>query len=296
MPYIGKSPVGGGFHKLDALTASATDTYALTLGSAAYFPETANQLLVSLNGVIQAPQDSFTVSGSNLIFDTALTSSDSIDFVVALGDVLSVGSVTDGAVTANKIGNGAVTKAKMGTTELDLATIKDSTGTNTAMTIDSSGYVNMPNTAEIDIWYLTSNISVSGSTTNVISGLARWATNWEKVGTGMTESSGVFTFPSTGKWKAFAKLYGSSSSTANYMGLQATLSTDSGSSFSVLGYAYQAATSSEYFDTTFPFYIDVTDASTHKVKFNYQTHGSASIGGHGSELRTFFIFEKLAST
>jgi hypothetical protein len=114
MPYIGKSPVGGGFHKLDNLTASATATYALTLGSAAYYPETANQLLVSLNGVIQAPQDSFTVSGSNLVFDSALTASDSIDFVVALGDVLGVGSVTDGAVTTAKIANGAVTTAKIG--------------------------------------------------------------------------------------------------------------------------------------------------------------------------------------
>ncbi len=144
MPYIGKSPVGGGFHKLDNLTASATATYALTLNGAAYFPETANQLLVSLNGVIQAPQDSFTVSGSNLIFDSALTSSDSIDFVVALGDVLGVGSVTDGAITTAKIGNSAVTKAKIGTTELDLATIKDSTGTTTAMTIDSTGRVLQP--------------------------------------------------------------------------------------------------------------------------------------------------------
>lgn len=116
MPYIGKSPVGGGFHKLDALTASATATYALTLGSAAYYPETANQLLVSLNGVIQAPQDSFTVSGSNLVFDSALTSSDSIDFVVALGDVLGVGSVTDGAITTAKIGNNAVTSAKLAST------------------------------------------------------------------------------------------------------------------------------------------------------------------------------------
>lgn len=144
MPYIGKNPVGGGFHKLDALTASATDTYALTLGSAAYYPESANQLLVSLNGVIQAPQDSFTVSGSNLVFDSALTASDSIDFVVALGDVLAVKTVTDGAITTVKLGNGAVTKAKMGTTELDLATIKDSTGTNTAMTVDSSGRVTTP--------------------------------------------------------------------------------------------------------------------------------------------------------
>ena len=115
MPYIGKSPVGGGFHKLDNLTASATATYALTLGSAAYYPETANQLLVSLNGVIQAPQDSFTVSGSNLVFDSALTASDSIDFVVALGDVLGVQGVTDGAVTAAKIANGAVTDAKIDT-------------------------------------------------------------------------------------------------------------------------------------------------------------------------------------
>ena len=78
MPYIGKSPVGGGFHKLDALTASATDTYSLTLGGASYFPETANQLLVSLNGVIQACQDSFQVSGSNLIFDSALTTLTSV--------------------------------------------------------------------------------------------------------------------------------------------------------------------------------------------------------------------------
>ena len=115
MPYIGKAPISGGFHKLDSLTASATATYALTLNSAAYYPETANQLLVSLNGVIQAPQDSFTVSGSNLVFDSALTASDSIDFVVALGDVLGVGSVSDGSITTAKIGNGAVTDAKIDT-------------------------------------------------------------------------------------------------------------------------------------------------------------------------------------
>lgn len=131
MPYIGKSPVGGGFHKLDNLTASSTATYALTLNGAAYYPETANQLLVSLNGVIQAPQDSFTISGSNLVFDSALTASDSIDFVVALGDVLGVGSVTDGAITTAKIGNNAVTSAKLDT-NIDIAGTLDSTGVITA--------------------------------------------------------------------------------------------------------------------------------------------------------------------
>ena len=144
MPYIGKSPIGGGFHKLDNLTASATATYALTLGSAAYYPETANQLLVSLNGVIQAPQDSFTVSGSNLVFDSALTSSDSIDFVVALGDVLGVGSVSDGAITTAKIGNGAVTAAKLAAGVQGVAGITSSSTSGTALSIDANNIVTTP--------------------------------------------------------------------------------------------------------------------------------------------------------
>ena len=108
MPYIGKAPVGGGFNKLSFPSASATDTYALTLGGAAYFPETANHLIVSLNGIIQAPQDSFTISGSNLVFAEALTTSDTIDFIVALGDVFDVGSVSDGTITASKVSSNLI--------------------------------------------------------------------------------------------------------------------------------------------------------------------------------------------
>ena len=123
MPYIGKSPSVGGFHKLDNLTASATATYALTLGGGAFFPESANQLLVSLNGVIQAPQDSFTVSGSNIVFDSALTGSDSIDFIVSLGDVLNVGTPSDGSVTTAKLADQSVTMAKLATRHAFLARI-----------------------------------------------------------------------------------------------------------------------------------------------------------------------------
>ena len=46
-------------------------------------------------------------------FSSALTSSDSIDFIIALGDVLSVGTPTDGTVTAGKIATNAVTDAKI---------------------------------------------------------------------------------------------------------------------------------------------------------------------------------------
>ena len=53
MPFIGTQPEVGGYSVLDALTASATASYTLQLNSANFTPSSANQLLVSLNGVIQ---------------------------------------------------------------------------------------------------------------------------------------------------------------------------------------------------------------------------------------------------
>jgi len=113
MPFIGQEPITGAYHVLDAITASATATYNLQLNSGAFSPATANQLLVSLNGVIQKPGSSFTISGSQITFSSALTSSDSIDFIIALGDVLNVGTPTDGTVSTAKIITGAVTDAKI---------------------------------------------------------------------------------------------------------------------------------------------------------------------------------------
>lgn len=110
MPYLGNQPSSGGYHKLDSLTASATATYALTLGGSAYYPATANQLMVSLNGVIQAPQDSFTISGSNIVFASALSASDSIDFIMSFGDVYGIGTPADGTITDAKIQSMAASK------------------------------------------------------------------------------------------------------------------------------------------------------------------------------------------
>ena len=120
MPFIGKQPQVGAYSKLDAITASATATYNLALNSGAYYPSSANHLMVSLNGVIQAPQDSFTISGRTIIFDSALTSNDSIDFIMALGDVLDIGTPSDGTVVTAKIQNAAVTTAKLASS-LDLS-------------------------------------------------------------------------------------------------------------------------------------------------------------------------------
>ena len=105
MAYIGKQPAIGNFVKLDAISTSSTNTYNLTVDSVAFVPESANHMLVSLNGVIQAPLTSFSVSGSTITFlpsSGTLSSSDSIDFIMVYGNVLDIGTPSDSTVTNAK--------------------------------------------------------------------------------------------------------------------------------------------------------------------------------------------------
>ena len=105
MAYIGKSPVIGNFVKLDAITAvNGQAAYTMQNGGSNFTDyESVNQFLVSLNGTIQAPTDSFTVSGSTLTFASNLSTGDVIDFIMVFGNSLSAGTPTDGTVTAAKL-------------------------------------------------------------------------------------------------------------------------------------------------------------------------------------------------
>ena len=169
MPFIGQEPLTGAYHVLDAITASATATYNLQLNSGAFSPATANQLLVSLNGVIQKPGSSFTISGSQITFSSALTSSDSIDFIIALGDVLNVGTPTDGSVATAKIAPSAVTDAKIASnavTDAKIATgITASKLTGALPALNGSALTNLLNANShyafrgLDSQYFTSSVT-----------------------------------------------------------------------------------------------------------------------------------------
>jgi len=114
MAYIGKQPVVGNFQKCDAITVvNGQAAYTLNVGGSAVNPENANHMLVSLNGVLQAPGDSFTVSGSTLTFASNLATGDVIDFVIILGDVLDLGTPSDNSITTAKLASDAVTAAKI---------------------------------------------------------------------------------------------------------------------------------------------------------------------------------------
>ena len=114
MAYIGKTPTVGNFQVCDAISVvNGQAAYTLQVGSANVIPQSANHMIVSLNGVIQKPGSSFTVSGSTMTFASNLATGDSIDFVQILGNVLDIGTPSDGTVTESKIGSGAVTSSKL---------------------------------------------------------------------------------------------------------------------------------------------------------------------------------------
>jgi hypothetical protein len=114
MAYIGKQPVVGNFQVCDAISVvNGQAAYTMQVGSANVTPESANHMLVSLNGVVQKPGSSFTISGSTITFASNLATGDVIDFIILLGDVLNIGTPSDDTVATASIQANAVTAAKL---------------------------------------------------------------------------------------------------------------------------------------------------------------------------------------
>ena len=114
MSYIGKIPATGNFVKLDAISVvNGQASYTMQSGSVNFSPESVNHMLVSLNGVIQAPQSSFTISGSTITFASALSTGDVINFIMVYGNVLDIGTPSDDTISASKLQTDSVIEAKI---------------------------------------------------------------------------------------------------------------------------------------------------------------------------------------
>jgi hypothetical protein len=253
MAYIGKTPVIGNFQVCDAITVvDAQAAYTMQVGGVDVSPESANHMLVSLNGILQAPTTSYTVSGSTITFASALETGDVIDFIQILGNVLDLGVPSDNTVSLAKL---TATGTKDATTFLR--------GDNSFAEVPAGGIT------EADQWRLTANVTLTNPAEFVTS-------NWERndnsgyggIGTGMTESSGVFSFPSTGIYliqshASFQQSGGTSDENALF-----TYSTINNSSYTQQTSNLSAgATRTDHNNASSSFLFDVTDVSNCKVKF-----------------------------
>jgi len=111
--------------------------YRFTLSNA---PTFAQQLLVSINGVIQEPNsgtaqptDGFAIDGADIIF-AAAPASGSDFFIITMGSTVNIGTPSAGTVGTTQLADGGVTTAKIAADAVDGTKIADDS-------IDSEHYV-----------------------------------------------------------------------------------------------------------------------------------------------------------
>ena len=104
MAYIGREPQVGNFQVCDAISVvNGQAAYTMQVDSTNVSPETANHVLCSLNGILQKPGSSFTISGATITFASNLATGDVIDFIQILGSTLDIGTPSDATVTNAKL-------------------------------------------------------------------------------------------------------------------------------------------------------------------------------------------------
>jgi hypothetical protein len=273
--YIGKIPTVGNFQICDAITVvDAQAAYTMQVSSVDVFPETANHMLVSLNGILQAPTSSFTVSGSTITFASALETGDVIDFIQILGNVLDLGVPSDNTVSLAKL---TATGTKDATTFLR--------GDNT-FGVPPLGGITMA-----DQWRLTTDTNDNINADVTTNWERNDASSWSGIGTGLTESSGVFTLPQTGIYKIdYQGVFQVVSGDSNCEFLLKT--TTDNSTYTVVthtrGGAGNTGTSDE---SSGSFLFDVTNTTTHKFKFatNSFSNGTLLQGSTNLQMSGFSI-------
>ena len=113
----------------------------------------------------------------------------------------------------------------------------------------------------------------------------------------MSESSGVFTFPSTGMYLIIYIVTGYASALNRYAGGEISATTNNSSYSNIAeGYSNTNNDANNYFHVTIPCIFDVTNVSTHKVKFLISAENDVTVSGTSGRLITGMNFLRLGDT
>jgi hypothetical protein len=201
------------------------------------------------------------------------------------------------AITGNASGTGTLTIAAPNTSTNRTLTLPDNTGTiltsGTPLSSFPSGFAN--GITEADSWRLTTDKTSNG---DITSNLERVDESTSGIlGSGMTESSGIFTFPETGVYLVITTLRALIVGPDN-IGLETYVSSDGGSNYNQFAGASAAIGTGTLQNQSSTFcMIDVTSTANVKVKFTAVSIGAGgNIQGNTNENRTHFTFIRLGDT
>ena len=264
MPFIGNQPaLSYTSFAVQHFTTSATTSYTLD-----YSVANENEIRLVINNVVQQPGSSYayTASGTTLTLSAATSATDTM-YAVFLGKAVQTVTPASGSVTNAMIVDGTIAESKL------------ASGVNTITMADQ--------------WRLTTTTN-SGTSSDVTSNWERVDTNgWSGIGTGLTESSGIFSFPSTGIY--LIKGFFSISIVAGDQSCAVILKTTTDNSTydnSFTGYTGNGSTNLANGLSAQEFLFDVTDITTHKFKFrttSFSSSGTSISGNTDNQLSGFSV-------
>ena len=185
----------------------------------------------------------------------------------------------------------------MSTVQVD--TINESTSGN-GVTVDGvnikDGKVGGGYTiTEVDQWALTAALTSDAVISSNLSRLSTEILAGEALGTGMSVSSGYWTFPSTGYW--LVRIQASWRTASNDGCSLKIYGTNDNSTYNQIGQTGfgKSNDGSNNDSTTFgEIFLKITDTSNDKIRFNTDSIGSGSeLRGSSSYLFTGFLFMKV---
>lgn len=178
--------------------------------------------------------------------------------------------------------------------------ILQDSGGNTILSSDGSGTVTQNKTGILmaDQWRLTAN-TTAGASGDITSNLERIDSGGQgTLGTGMTESSGIFSFPQTGIYLVNFTGYANNGTEADLLvTLEIKATTDNSTYANVARGNAGTAAANHTNSTTVWTLIDCTDTSNVKVKFSTTSISSNTILlGDSTQNETCFTFIRLGDT
>jgi hypothetical protein len=144
---------------------------------------------------------------------------------------------------------------------------------------------------EADVWWMTADITTNADP--ITANLSRAnATLNDKLGTGMSVSSGIWTFPSTGYYEVTFQTMSLHQTNSHVMNIYIYGTDDNFSTQDVVVEAQNRGNSGEWESWFISTVVKISDVTSDKVKFRMQRNSNGTFYGNSSG-RTQFTFKKL---